>query len=123
MSQKQGEIKSPAGIKLKTLKDLVRLVISTIGPERSSGYIGYYREENKTMYFVFNTSIGYYELRALPILIWAEDSALQECAFLRYKTSPKEEMDFSNDGSDPKWLNIPLVSFEKMPEYLKVWKN
>ncbi len=116
-------LKAPAGIKLASLGDLIKLVISSLGPDRNAGYVGRHRYKDKTIFFIFNTSLGYYELNALPIIIWIEDESNSQESFLRYRTSPKEEYDFSNDASDAKWLNIPLVTFEEMPDFLKVWEK
>ena len=116
-------MKSPAGIKLASLKDLVRLVISSVGPDRIAGYIGNYAEEDRAIYFIFNTSLGYYELNALPIIVWTDEKEMPTKSFLRYKTAIDETIDFSNDATDPKWLSIPIVKFDIMPEFLKVWKN
>ena len=116
-------LKSPAGIKLATLSDLIKLVISSLGPDRNAGYVGRHKHGDKTIFFIFNTSLGYYELNALPIIVWVEDESNSQESFLRYRTSPKEEYNFSNDASDAKWLNIPLVTFEEMPDFLKVWKK
>ncbi|MCG3221507.1 MAG: hypothetical protein H7641_09015, partial [Candidatus Heimdallarchaeota archaeon] len=92
-------------------------------PDRSAGYIGHFAEANRSIFFIFNTSLGYFDLNALPIIVWVADSKKPEKSFIRYKTSPKEEMDFSDDAADPKWLAIPIVTFEKMPDFLKVWEK
>ena len=121
--EKDAPLKSPAGIKLATLGDLIKLVISSLGPDRNAGYIGRHKNGDKTIFFIFNTSLGYYDLNALPIIVWVEDDNNGDESFLRYRTSPEEEYNFSNDASDAKWLNIPLVTFEEMPDFLKVWKK
>ena len=123
MTEENKQLKSPAGIKLASLKDLVRLVLSSVGPDRIAGYIGNYAEEDRAIYFVFNTSLGYYELNALPIIVWTDEKEMPTKSFLRYKTAIDETIDFSNDATDPKWLSIPIDKFEIMPEFLKVWKN
>ena len=123
MTEGKVELKSPVAMKLTSLNDLLRLVISSVGPDRTSGYIGYYLNEDTPIYFIFNTSLGYYDLNALPIIIWVEGPIKGDKSFIRYRTSPKEEMNFSVDASDPKWLNIPLVHFEKMPEFLRIWEK
>ncbi len=123
MTEEKKQLKSPAGIKLASLKDLVRLVISSVGPDRIAGYIGNFTEEDRTIYFIFNTSLGYYELNALPIIVWTDEKEMPTKSFIRYKTSTNETIDFSDDATDPKWLSIPIVKFEIMPEFLKVWKN
>ena len=122
MTEENKQLKSPAGIKLASLKDLVRLVISSVGPDRIAGYIGHFAEEDRAIYFIFNTSLGYYELNALPIIVWTDENEMPTKSFIRYKTATKETIDFSDDATDPKWLSIPLVKFEIMPEFLKVWK-
>ena len=123
MTDEYTPLRSPVDMKLASLKDLVRLVISSVGPERVAGYIGHYEEENRSIFFIFNTSLGYFELNALPIIVWIEDSRKPDKSFLRYKTSPKEEMEFSDDASDPKWITIPIVNFEVLPDFLKVWEK
>ncbi len=123
MEKESTTLKPPAGIKLASISDLIKLVISSLGPDRNAGYIGRYKHEDKTIFFIFNTSLGYYDLNALPIIIWVEIDSQPTESFLRYKTSPIEEYNFSNDASDAKWLNIPIVTFEEMPDFLKVWKK
>lgn len=123
MTEKHSPLRSPVDMKLASLKDLVKLVISSVGPDRSAGYIGHYAERERSIFFIFNTSLGYFDLNALPIIVWVEDSERPEKPFIRYKTSPKEEMDFSDDASDPKWLAIPIITFEEMPDFLKVWEK
>ncbi|MCK5303647.1 MAG: hypothetical protein KAJ72_00235 [Candidatus Heimdallarchaeota archaeon] len=117
------KLKSPAAIKLTSIKDLVKMMIFSVGPERPAGYIGYFRDNEKSLYFIFNTSLGYYELNALPFVIWVEDSKELETAFIRYRTSPAEEMEFTDFAADPKWVTLPVIAFEEMPEFLKVWKK
>ena len=123
MTEEKIELKSPVAMKLTSLNDLLRLVISSVGPDRSSGYIGYYLNGDTPIYFIFNTSLGYYDLNALPIIIWVEGPIKDNKSFIRYRTSPKEEMSFSDEASDPKWLNIPLVHFEEMPKFLRIWEK
>ena len=73
---------------------------------------------------MFNTSLGYYNLRALPIIVWVETEEEPTGSFLRYRTTPKEEMMFSSDVNDPKWpISIPIVNFEEMPEFLRIWEK
>ena len=121
MTAKESTLRSPAARKLASLKDLVKLVVSSVGPDRISGYIGYHFEKDRSIYFIFNTSLGYYDLNALPIIIWVEETLEPQGSFLRYRTSPKEELEYSDDASDPKWLNIPIVNFKILPDFLKVW--
>ncbi|MHA1952641.1 MAG: hypothetical protein ACW96U_01695 [Candidatus Heimdallarchaeaceae archaeon] len=123
MTEKQTPLRSPVDMKLASLKDLVKLVISSVGPSGTAGYIGHFAEANRSIYFIFNTSLGYFDLNALPIIVWIEATDKPDKSFIRYKTSPKEEMDFSDDASDPKWLSIPIVTFEVLPDFLKVWEK
>ena len=122
MSDKDN-LQSPAAIKLASVKDLVKLMIFSVGAERSAGYIGYFRDNDKSLYFIFNTSLGYYELNALPFVIWVEDSEELRKPFIRYRTSPAEEMEFTDYAADPKWVTLPIIAFEEMPEFLKVWNK
>ncbi|MBY9000097.1 MAG: hypothetical protein KGD64_04220 [Candidatus Heimdallarchaeota archaeon] len=117
------KLQSPAAIKLASIKDLVKMMIFSAGSERSAGYVGYFRDNDKSLYFIFNTSLGYYELNALPFVIWVEDSKELENPFIRYRTSPAEEMEFTDFAADPKWVTLPVIAFEEMPEFLKVWKK
>ena len=73
MTDKETKLRSPVAMKLASLNDLLRLVISSVGPDRTSGYIGYYIDGDRSIYFIFNTSLGYYDLNALPIMIWVDD--------------------------------------------------
>ena len=119
----KNSIQSPAAIKLASINDLVKLMIFSTGAERSAGYIGYFRDSDKSLYFIFNTSLGYYELNALPFVIWVEEAKELEKPFIRYRTSPAEEIEFTDFAADPKWVTLPIITFEEMPEFLKVWRN
>jgi len=118
-------LKKAASIKLVDLKDIIKLIASTMS-ERITGYIGYFhdKEKNKHIFFMFNTSLGYYELRSLPIVVWITRESPPTGSFIRYRTSPKEEFEFSDEINDARWpISIPIVHFEEMPEFLKVWKE
>ncbi|MHA1623386.1 MAG: hypothetical protein ACTSVO_14780 [Candidatus Heimdallarchaeaceae archaeon] len=117
------KMKAPAAIKLASIKDLVKMMIFSVGSERPAGYIGYFRENDRSFYFIFNTSLGYYELNALPFVIWVEDSKKLETTFIRYRTSPAEEMEFTDFAADPKWVTLPVIAFKEMPEFFKVWEK
>jgi len=119
--KQENEIKPPTAIQLESLKDLIKLVISSTGPERVAGYIGHIKEGERSIYFIFNTSLGYYDLNALPIVIWVENQTETEHSFIRYKTSPAEIIEFTDDATDAKYVNIPIVRFKKLPDFLKVW--
>ncbi len=114
-------------IKLTKLKDLVKLIASTMG-DRINSYIGYYVSKNSNeerhIYFMLNTNSGYYDLKALPFVVWVEDPNPPAGSFIRYHTSPKEEMQFSDDITDAKWpITIPIVNFEEMPKFLRIWEK
>ena len=123
MTENDKPIRSPTSMKLASLKDLIKLVLSSVGPDRVSGYIGYYEYDDKVIYFIFNTSIGYYDLNSLPVVMWVNSDDKPGKSFIRYTTSPKETLEFSNDANDPKWLSIPIVKFEILPEFFKVWEK
>ena len=123
MGKEEKEIKKPVSIELGDLKDLVKLVVSSLHPtERITGYIGYYEVKDGIIFFILNSSLGYYDLNALPIITWVKTLEKPTGSFIRYKTSPTEELSFANDASDPKWLTLPLVKFKEMPEFLRVWE-
>lgn len=124
MPEKEQEIKKAVSIKLAKLEDLVKLVVSSIMPgERTSGYIGCYQESGKTYFFILNSSLGYYNLNALPIVTWVGVETQEDIkSFIRYRTSPKEELEFSDNASDPKWITLPVIKFEEMPSFLKAWE-
>ena len=119
------DIRKAVSIKLAKVEDLVKLVISSsiVPGERAGGYIGYYKEEDKEIFFIFNTSLGYYDLNALPIVIWVRTEIKEPIkSFIRYRTSPSEQLEFSDNANDPKWITLPVIVFEEMPEFLKVWE-
>jgi len=123
MVTKNDEIKKPISIELGDLKDLIKLVVSSLHPaERITGYIGYYETEKETIFFILNSSLGYYDLNALPIITWVKTESKPSGSFIRYKTSPTEELSFANNASDPKWVTLPLVKFKEIPAFLRVWE-
>ena len=124
MDDEKHPMRSPASMKLGSLKDLVKLLISTARPgERSGGYLGYYVDGGRSIYFLINTTLGYYELNALPFVVWVEEAEEPTNSFLRYQTSPSEKLEFSDDATDPKWFTLPIIKFEEMPKYLRVWEQ
>ncbi len=122
MTEDKPIIHPPLSMKTKSLKELAKVILSGANPQRGAGYLNYIVLENKTIYFTMHMGMGYYNLRSLPIILWTEEEKPPTGGFLRYRTSPKEELVFATDGSDPKWATLPLVEYEEIPEEFKVFE-
>jgi len=116
-----GEIKPALTLKVKDLRNLVRLLITwTTGVirERTTNVL-YFKQNNKHIYGAFTISLGYYELRGLPLFIWTEGNE-PKGGFIKYRSQPNEELEFSDNTDDPKYQYLPIIFLSEPPPFVKI---
>ncbi len=115
------DIKPALTLKVRDLKNLVRLLITwTTGVirERTTNVL-YFKQNNKHIYGAFTISLGYYELRGLPLFIWTVGEE-PKGVFIKYRSQPTEELEFSNNTDDPKYQYLPIIFLAEPPPFIKL---
>lgn len=117
------DIQPSQTMRMESLKDLLRLVVSIMSRSNGSRYLYYGQKDGKHVYFMTHSVGGWYELRGLPVTIAAFTDIEPETDFLEY-TSPTggekehykfvEEIKTSSTNSVP----IPIIRLEELPPFM-----
>lgn len=111
------EIKSAIKVKVASLLDFVRLII-TWSAHRTIPTVMYFQIKNRHIYTTFTVISNYFDLKGLPILVYYEDDKPPEGAFIAYFNEPKEEITFKKGIDDRKYKYIPIIKLEEpLPIY------
>jgi hypothetical protein len=105
---KEREIEKTVSFKLKSLPDLLRLVVSS---NQKAAHIFYFEKEGKHIYGVSNVIPAYFDLKGLPIFIWCEHETSPQGSFIYYKPSGTEEWMFKN-GIDTQHIHVPVIHLD-----------
>ncbi|MCG3217553.1 MAG: hypothetical protein KAR35_01020 [Candidatus Heimdallarchaeota archaeon] len=105
---KEKDIKKTISFKLKSLGDLLRLVVSS---NQKSAHIFYFEKDGKHIYGTSNVIPAYYDLQGLPIFIWCEHESEPKGAFIYYKPMGEEEWMFK-DGIDTQHIHVPVIHLD-----------
>ncbi len=114
------EIKPATLLKLKDLTDLIRMVVTWVGRDRTASLF-FFRHEGKKIFAAFTLTAGYYDMQALPLFVYVEsEEDPGDASFIKYKTVPKEEFGFCEGTEDPKFKYIPIVRIETVPPFVEL---
>ncbi|MHA1860007.1 MAG: hypothetical protein ACTSVF_02780 [Candidatus Asgardarchaeia archaeon] len=108
-------------VKLKSLKDLVRLAV-TWSLRQNSTAILYFRDERGSKFMLLAIIDGYYDYSGLPILFYTEsDEELDDSiSFLAYNAEGEEKVEFKRAIDDRTLRYIPIIRLSEIPEFLKI---
>lgn len=104
-------------MKLKNLDNLVRLVHFWTLRERTATIL-HFKRGNKHIMGTFTALPGYYNLEGLPLFLYVESDDPPKGPFIKYRSDPSEEWGYTDGTFDRKWLYIPLITLDKVPEFL-----
>ena len=112
------EINIPKAIKIKvaTLADLTRLTI-TWALRHNPQALFYLEESGKHFLFTITTTLGYFELRGLPLVVYVELDKPPEGKFIAYTTDPNETITFKDTTEDRKFQYVPIVKLAERPAF------
>ncbi len=115
------ELKKAIPVELEDFKDFIRMIASSgRGFAEQSAHILVYKDGEDYIYSTLTVLPAYYNLRGLPILIYARTKEEPKGSFVKIKTTPKEEVGFSSDTTDTTYTYIPLIHVKKLPDFLKI---
>jgi len=118
MSGETNEIKPAIPLKLKSLDDLVRLVV-TWTLRQTPASVLYFEKNGKHYYASITTLGGYYELRGIPLILYVEDDKEPKGTFIAYTTDPKEEIKFMNSTTERMYKYIPIIRLTTPPVFFR----
>ncbi len=104
-------------LKLKSIDDLVRLVNFWTMRERTATIL-HFKKGEKHILGTFTALPGYYNLEGLPLFLYVETNKAPKASFIKYRSDPTEEWDYTDGTFDRKYLFIPLITLEKVPVFL-----
>lgn len=120
------ELKKAVPFELDSLEDLVSM-ISTAPPEQAT--ILYFEKKGQGIFASFTVLPGYFEFRALPLLIYTREEELRPTGrFLKLDLRGETEIEFVST-LDEKELQliptglirfIPVVRLKKIPEIFDI---
>ncbi|MHA1911833.1 MAG: hypothetical protein ACTSYA_09075 [Candidatus Kariarchaeaceae archaeon] len=102
------EIEKTISFKLKSLEDLLRLVVSS---NQKAAHIFYFEKNGKHIYGASNVIPAYFNLKGLPIFIWCEHKTSPQGSFIYYKPMGTEEWMFK-DGIDTQHIHVPVIHLD-----------
>ncbi|MGQ4833193.1 MAG: hypothetical protein ACP6IS_04760 [Candidatus Asgardarchaeia archaeon] len=103
-------------IKVKSLADLTRLAI-TWALRHNPQALFYLKDSEKHFLFTITTTLGYFELRGLPLIVYVELDKPPEGKFIAYTTDPEETVLFKNTTEDRKYQYVPIVELAERPAF------
>lgn len=117
MSKK--DIRSPVNLKIASMTDLARMLVSWSQRERPASML-YFKNEGKHIFGTLISNHGYYENYGLPLWVYTEGEKPPEGNFLAYSTRPKEKLTFvdSLSESDPMTVYLPIIRLAEKLEIL-----
>ena len=107
-------------IKMSSLKDLLRLVVSRMG-RQSVGYIYCVKKGDQFIYFISQAVPGWYNFEGIPITMIAHDNE---------PTGPFIKYEMANESEEEKWsftdfvttsttvVYVPIIRMEEAPDFL-----
>ena len=108
-------------IRLKSLSDLLRLVVTRMNQTRSAGYVYFGKRGSENLYFLTQAVPGWYDMRGLPITyaVNAEEPETNLIEFKAATDSATESWDFvEHIVTSPNVAYIPIINVETIPEMI-----
>jgi hypothetical protein len=111
----QKDIRPPVNLKIASMKDLARMLVSWSGRDRPASML-YFENRGKHIYGTLIAHHGYYEMYGLPLWVYTEGDGPPRGNFLTYKTREKETIDFAESvDSDPMTIHLPIIRLSEKP--------
>lgn len=118
MTDEINEIKPAIPLKLQSLEDLVRLVV-TWTLRQTPASVLYFKKNGKHYYASVTTLGGYYNLRGIPLILYVEDDKEPEGPFIAYTTDPEEEIKFMKSTTERMYKYIPIIRLTAPPVFFR----
>jgi hypothetical protein len=111
----QKDIRPPVNLKIASMKDLARMLVSWSQRDRPASML-YFEYRGKHIYGTLISNHGYFEWEGLPLWVYTEGDSPPHGNFLMYKTREKESVDFTESiDSDPMTIHLPIIRLSEKP--------
>jgi hypothetical protein len=111
-------IDSPKNIQVEDIKDLARLVASTVSMGQPI-YLIHFIHSEKHYYGVLGVYNHYYEEQGIPLFYYFLADRAQGEKYVLVKMDDREEVIFA-DGIRPGWAAVPIINLKEKPDFLKL---
>ncbi|TFG33505.1 hypothetical protein EU527_08110 [Candidatus Thorarchaeota archaeon] len=117
----KNDIRSPVNLKLASMTDLARMLVSWSQRDRPASML-YFEHKGKHIYGTLISNHGYYEHYGLPLWVHAEGDGPPEGNYLSYSTRPKEKIAIvdSYADSEPMTAFLPIIRLAEKLEILDI---
>ncbi|MFW9849546.1 MAG: hypothetical protein ACFFF4_10405 [Candidatus Thorarchaeota archaeon] len=114
----KADIRPPVNLKIATMKDLARMLVSWSQRDRPASML-YFEHNGRHVYGTLISNHGYYEMYGLPLWIYTELEKPPEGNFLSYTARPKETVNFVDSiDSEPMTVHLPIIRLAEKLEIL-----
>jgi hypothetical protein len=116
----KADLRSPVNIKLETLTDLARMLVSSSQRDRMASML-YFEHNGKHIFGTLISHHGYYELYGMPLWVYTEREEGPTGSFLSYTSREKEEIEFvAVPQSEPLKYFLPVIRLKEKLEILDI---
>ena len=105
-------------LELESVSDLIRMIISMT--QNRGGYIYFTKKNGKYYFLVTNLVPSWYNLKGLPITVYAEVKDIPNGNFVAYSTSnvESEKWEYVNCVTDTSRVHIPIIRVKDLPDFV-----
>ena len=116
----KADIRPPVNLKLASMKDLARMLVSWSQRDRPASML-YFEDKGKHIFGTLISNHGYYEFQGVPLWIYTEYNEPPKGSFLAYKARPKESVEFVESiDSEPMIVHLPIITLSEKLEILDI---
>ncbi len=114
----EANLRSPVNIKLETLTDLARMLVSSSQRDRMASML-YFKHKGKHIFGTLISHHGYYELYGMPLWVYTEQESGPTGNFLSYTSRENEEIKFvAVPESEPLKYFLPIIKLKEKLDIL-----
>ena len=111
-------IEAPKNIQVEDIKDLARLVASTVSMGQPI-YVVHFSHNEKHYYGVLGVYNHYYQEQGMPLFYYYASAKMQGDKYILVKMDDREEVTFA-EGIRPGWAAVPIINLKEKPAFLKL---
>ncbi|MFQ5831962.1 MAG: hypothetical protein ACE5H4_04630 [Candidatus Thorarchaeota archaeon] len=111
-------VKSPVNIKLESMMELARMLVSSSQRDRPASMF-YFEYEGRHIFGTLISHHGFFLNYGLPLWVYAEGEGPPEGSFLAYRSRDKESIEFVKTlEAEPRVAYLPIIKLAEKLEIL-----
>ncbi len=113
-------VKSPVNIKLESMMELARMLVSSSQRDRPASML-YFEYEGRHIFGTLISHHGFFLNYGLPLWVYAEGEGPPEGSFLAYRSRDKESIEFVKTlEAEPRVAYLPIIRLAEKLEILNL---